>query len=56
MSSPFVPSPFTYGDLPQGGVLAPMVIAARAPSNTIDIQYSNGYFCSSSFYFIALVG
>lgn len=43
MSSPFVPSPFTYGDLPQGGVLTPMVVSPRAPSNTIDIQYTAGY-------------
>ena len=43
MSSPFVVSPISYGDLPQGGVLTPMVVAARAPSNTIDIQYTAGY-------------
>jgi len=48
MSSPLVPSPFMYGDLPQGGVLAPIVISARAPSNTTDKQYAAGYFWLSS--------
>jgi hypothetical protein len=37
-----------YGDLPQGGQLAPMVLAARHPSNTIDKQYNAGYFWLSS--------
>lgn len=48
MSSPFVPASFSYGDLPQGGQLAPIVLAARAPSNTIDKQYQAGYFWLSS--------
>lgn len=48
MSSPFVPSSFSYGDLPQGGALAPIVVSARAPSNTIDKQYQAGYFWLSS--------
>jgi hypothetical protein len=48
MSSPLVPSPFTYGDLPQGGVLAPIVITGRNPSNTVDKQYAAGYFWLSS--------
>lgn len=48
MSSPFVPNSFTYGDLPQGGQLAPIVVSARAPSNTIDKQYQAGYFWLSS--------
>lgn len=44
MSSPFVPCSFTYGDLPAGGTVAPIIIEARNPSNTIDTQYSSGYF------------
>jgi len=48
MSSPFLPSPFTYGDLPQGGQLVPMVISSRIPSNTVDTQYAAGYFWLSS--------
>lgn len=44
MSSPFLPSPVTYLDFPAGGVPAPLIIAARVPSNTIDKQYSAGYF------------
>lgn len=43
MSSPFIPNSFTYGDAPQGGVLMPMIIANRNPSNSIDKQYSAGY-------------
>lgn len=56
MSSPFVPSPFTYGDLPQGGTLAPIVTAARNPSNTIDKQYSAGYFWLASRDMYQIVG
>lgn len=48
MSSPFVPASFSYGDLPQGGALAPIVVTGRAPSNTIDKQYQAGYFWLSS--------
>lgn len=48
MSSPFVPSPFTYGDLPQGGTLTPIIISARNPSNTVDTQYAAGYLWLSS--------
>lgn len=44
MSSPMIPSPVQYNDLPQGGTLVPMIIASRNPSNTIDTQYSAGYF------------
>lgn len=42
--NPFIPCPFTYGDMPQGGQVAPLVVAARDPSNTIDKNYSPGYF------------
>lgn len=48
MSSPFVPSSFTYGDLPQGGALTPIVVAGRVPSNTTDRQYQAGYLWLSS--------
>lgn len=48
MSSPFVPCSFTYGDLPQGGTLAPMVVSPRVPSNTVDKQYAAGYYWLSS--------
>jgi len=48
MSSPFVPSSFSYNDAPQGGALMPMIIAGRNPSNTIDKQYAAGYFWLSS--------
>ena len=41
-SSPFIPSSFTYGDLPYGGSLAPMIQANRVPAST-DI-YPQGYF------------
>ena len=37
MSSPFIPCPL-YSDAPQGGVLMPMVITSRSPSNTTDAQ------------------
>lgn len=56
MSSPFVPSNFTYGDLPQGGMLAPIVVSSRAPSNTIDKQYQAGYFWLSSLDQFQIVG
>ncbi len=48
MTSPFVVSPFTYNDSPAGGQPMPMVIAARAPSNTTDKQYPAGYLWLSS--------
>lgn len=48
MSSPLIPSPISYGDIPAGGSYALMVVAARAPSNTIDKQYPAGYFWLSS--------
>lgn len=48
MSSPLVPSPFMYGDIPSGGTFAINVIAARAPSNTIDKQYPAGCLWLSS--------
>jgi hypothetical protein len=48
MTSPFLPSSFTYGDAPQGGVLMPMIIASRNPSNTIDQQYAAGYWWLSA--------
>jgi len=48
MTSPFVPSSFTYGDAPQGGVVMPMIIASRNPSNTIDKQFSAGYWWLSA--------
>jgi hypothetical protein len=43
MTSPFLPSPFSYNDSPQGGQPMPMIIAKRAPSDTIDKQYASGY-------------
>ena len=43
MTSPFIPSSFTYGDAPQGGNVMPMIIAGRNPSNTTDSQYDAGY-------------
>lgn len=33
-SSPFVPSSFTYGDLPYGGSLTPIILANRVPTST----------------------
>lgn len=56
MSSPFVPQNFSYGDLPQGGQLAPIVVASRAPSNTIDKQYDAGYLWLSSLDKYQIVG
>lgn len=56
MSSPFVPQNFMYGDLPQGGMLAPIVVSARVPSNTIDKQYQAGYFWLSSLDQFQIVG
>lgn len=56
MSSPFVPASFSYGDLPQGGQLTPIVVAARAPSNTTDKQYQAGYFWLSSLDMYQIVG
>ena len=44
MSSPFIPCPFSYSDCPQGGVLMPMIVASRNPSDTQDAQYASGYF------------
>jgi hypothetical protein len=46
--NPFVPSPFTYGDSPQGSSIAPITVAARAPSNTIDKSYVAGTFWLAS--------
>src|SRR5690349_12216209 len=43
MSSPLLPSPFQYNDLPQGGALMPMIVAKRDPSDNIDKQYASGY-------------
>ncbi len=43
MSSPFVPSSFSYGDLPAGGTLVPMIIAKGAPSNSANKLYPSGY-------------
>ena len=48
MSSPFIPCPISYNDAPEGGVLMPMVITGRNPSNTIDKQYQSGYLWLSS--------
>ena len=48
MTSPFIPSSFTYGDAPQGGNVMPMIIAGRNPSDTIDTQYDSGYFWLSA--------
>lgn len=48
MTSPFIPSSFTYGDSPQGGAVMPMVIAGRDPSDTTDKQYAAGYLWLSS--------
>src|SRR5579859_3683333 len=56
MTSPFVPSSFMYGDLPQGGQLVPMVVAARNPSNTVDTQYAAGYLWLSSLNLFTLSG
>ena len=42
MTSPFVVSPISYGDAPQGGVLMPMIIADRDP--TAADKYDIGYF------------
>lgn len=47
MTSPFVVSPVAYGDAPSGGVVMPMIIAARVPSNTID-KLPAGYWWLSS--------
>lgn len=56
MSSPFVPQSFMYGDLPQGGALTPIVVAARNPSNTVDKQYAAGYLWLSSLDMYQIVG
>lgn len=42
MSSPLLPCPFSYGDLPQGGAIMPMIIASRDPTAQ-DINYLSGY-------------
>lgn len=42
MTSPFVVSPISYGDAPQGGVVMPMIITDRDPT-TAD-KYDVGYF------------
>src|SRR5690606_33741288 len=42
MTSPFVVSPISYGDAPQGGVVMPMIIADRDP--TVADKYDVGYF------------
>jgi hypothetical protein len=42
MTSPFVVSPISYGDAPQGGVVMPMIIADRDP--TAADKYDVGYF------------
>lgn len=56
MASPFVPQSFMYGDMPQGGQLAPIVIAPRNPSNTVDKQYAAGYFWLSSLDLYQIIG
>ncbi len=43
MTSPFIPCPFQYNDMPQGGQQSPMIVASRDPSAT-DLQYIPGYF------------
>lgn len=48
MSSPLIPSPVSYGDIPSGASYGLMVIAPRRPSNTIDKQYSAGTWWVSS--------
>lgn len=48
MTSPFIPSSFTYGDAPQGGSVMPMIIAGRDPSDSIDKNYAAGYLWLSS--------
>jgi len=50
MTSPFIPSSFTYGDAPQGGQVMPMIIASRNPSNIIDTQYASGYWWLSDIF------
>lgn len=41
--NPFIASPTSYGDLPQGGAILPVVIAGRDPSNVTDRNYQPGY-------------
>lgn len=41
MTSPFLPSSFTYGDAPNGGVVMPTVVATRDPGN--NDKYEIGY-------------
>ncbi len=48
MTSPFLPSSFSYNDSPQGGQPMPMIVSGRDPSDTIDKQYSAGYLWLSS--------
>lgn len=48
MSSPFVVSPIAYGDIASGATPTIGVIAARAPSNTIDKQFPSGTFWLNS--------
>lgn len=48
MVSPFIPSSFVYGDMPQGGQIAPMVVAGRDPSDSTDKNYAAGYLWLSS--------
>lgn len=48
MTSPFLPSSFTYGDAPSGGAVMPMVVVGRDPSNTTDKNYPAGYLWLSS--------
>lgn len=44
--NPFIPCPFTYGDIPAGGQVAPIIIAGRAP--TVNDKYPDGYFWLSA--------
>lgn len=48
MTSPFIPCPFTYNDAPGGGVIMPMIIAGRNPSDTQDKSQAAGYLWLSS--------
>lgn len=46
MSSPFTISPFTYGDLPWGGELAPIIITNSTPTSSNSAPH--GYFWLSA--------
>ena len=42
MSSPFMPSPISYNDIPAGGETAVIIVSPRDPSNFQDVSQPSG--------------